>query len=207
MTRIERDGRRLRGPAVAVAVAASMLAWALHGANAYRIEQRDARATAEQARAEAQKGLRQGPDERSVYRRYAHRLRAMQRRGWIAGAADPDWPRLMASLGRESGVSRLRYERGRTRTRGVDAGAASPFALEVAPMSLTMAVAHEGVAVRALQRLARAGPGLMGLERCRLRRLRPAEELSHDASSANLALRCELQWYRARPDKPVGDGA
>jgi hypothetical protein len=204
MTGIELDRRRLRGPAVATVVAASMLALALHWANAHRIEQRDARAAAQQARVEVDKRLRHGPDERTVSRRYAHRFRAMQRRGWLASGAGADWPRLMASLGDAPGVSRLRYKRDRGETVSADGAPAAPITLDVAPMSLTMAVTHEGVAVRTLHRLAREGPGLMGLQRCRLRRLRPAADLALDGSSANLELRCKLQWYRARTDEPAG---
>jgi len=202
MTWTDIDGRRLIGPGLAAAVGAVVLATTVYLCTTWlsAIELDYSRARAELAAAARE--YRQASDDRAVYERYASRFRERAAAGWIGAEERLSWIEGLQVTNEELRLPRLEYEIGQQQSL-VPSGLAVPQRLELrrTPMRLSLGALHEGDILRLLGRLRDRGNGLMEISYCSFDRNGAGPDVVVDPNRANIAARCELQWYKLQLER------
>lgn len=200
MTRPEIELRPLAGAAAAALVGLVALAAVWHLGGVWLDERADDfhRARAQLSAAASQ--YRNASDDQAVYQRYAARFRDMGERGWIGPEQRLGWIESLQAINRELKLPTLRYDIEQRAT--VEGAGSGRLTLHRTPMTLTLGALHEGDIIALLERLGSAGAGLMSVHGCEL--VRAGERVRFDIRSANVDVRCALDWYTLQIDAPPG---
>ena len=194
----ESIARRLGGSLALAAGGLLILGITVHAATGWLAERERAfeRARGELSRAARQ--YRSASDDQAVYREYATRFRDMRARGWIGRERRLTWIEALRAINGDMKLPVLRYEIGQrmpTRLDGAPGG--DRLRLFRTPMELEIGALHEYDVVELLERLERAGAGLMALSGCRFSR---DGSVRLDPRVTNVRARCALDWYTLELD-------
>jgi hypothetical protein len=190
--------RNLAGSLIAAVTGLAVLAGTAWMASDWLAERERAFDRARRDLAQAANQYRNASDNQAVYRQYADRFRDMSELGWIGDEGRLTWIEALQSINADLKLPTLRYEIGqRTSVEHDRAGGGSRLHLYRTPMRLDIGALHEYDVVELLERLNRAGDGLLSLSGCTMTR---NGKLRFDARSANVDAACEMNWYTLRLD-------